>query len=307
MVAYRRTLALSSTSEHEPRLSESSFAFGYDLTPAHEPHRICFTKLLLAEDDETSAKDVWKGLEPTKRSVLLRLQQIGRPDSEVQPSIDSDISSDESKLQVDTALRKVLSDIFSIALQTTKDVLERGQLLKSPEYRFMITVPAKWPDRAITKTFRAAEEAGFGPSIYTISEPEAAMHQIVKDNEQLGRLKKGEICVVCDGGGGTIDMISHEVISTDPFRMREAAVGVGKRGGGVHLDSGFFALMSTKLGSAKYKELCKESECVASWQSGFEASRTTMNAPRTIIHAPTTVLATKFLRPTAPSTAPSSF
>mgnify|MGYP001168576937 FL=1 len=284
MVAYRRALAASSTSEHEPRLSEYHFAFGYDLGSTHKPHRICFTKLLLAEDPETSAEDVWNGLEPTKESVLLRLLQIGRPDSEVRPSIDLDISSDKYKLQIDTALGKVLSDIFYEALGATKDVIEGGHKLKSPEYRFMITVPAIWPDEAITKTFRAAEEAGFGPSIYTISEPEAAMHQIINDNEQLGRLEKGDVCIVCDGGGGTIDIISHEVVSTNPFRLREAAVGVGQRGGGVHLDAGFFALLSVKLGKETYEKHRNDSGCLTTWQSCFERIKN-LHARSNIRHA----------------------
>ncbi|KAH0173267.1 hypothetical protein KCU67_g1361, partial [Aureobasidium melanogenum] len=279
-VAYRRTLTPDPSSEHEPNtFSENSFAFGFDITSAHESYRICYPKLLLPEDHEDLVKDVWIGLEPTKEDILLRLKRIEKSESDVELDVDLDISSAKSKLQVDAALRRVLLDIFSTALRAAKSVIERDQQLECPKYRFMITVPATWADSAITKTFRAAEEAGSGPSTYTISEPEAAMHQIVQDNERLGRLKAADVAIVCDGGGGTIDVISHEVVSRDPLQMREAVVGEGKRGGGVHLDAGLFALMEKYLGPAKYRKLRQDSECVARWQTDFERIKNTHPRP----------------------------
>ncbi|EHL02286.1 putative Heat shock 70 kDa protein 12A [Glarea lozoyensis 74030] len=75
--------------------------------------------------------------------------------------------------------------------------------------KFVLTVPAVWSDKAKDLTLKAAKNADIHP-VELIKEPEAAalytLHYL------KGRaLAVGDAFVLCDAGGGTVDLISYEV------------------------------------------------------------------------------------------------
>lgn len=73
---------------------------------------------------------------------------------------------------------------------------------------------------------KAAEAAGMKP-ITLIKEPEAAALYTFRN---LGfSIKSDDAFVVCDAGGGTVDLVSYEVESLHPTtRIKELVPGNGK-------------------------------------------------------------------------------
>lgn len=85
----------------------------------------------------------------------------------------------------------------------------------------ILTVPAVWSDKAKSDTLQCAHRAHFGPldKIRMITEPEAAavytFHQVCCSQKCVDRglilrklpdssVKKGDIFITCDAGGGTV-------------------------------------------------------------------------------------------------------
>lgn len=107
------------------------------------------------------------------------------------------------------------------------------------EYKkvFVLTIPAAWSE-SVTEQFlevkypgtlticthtltfvQAALDAGINPA-KMIKEPEAAALYTM---EELGRsgLSVGDAFVVCDAGGGTVDLASYEVVMTGPLKTKQ--------------------------------------------------------------------------------------
>ncbi|KAJ5559517.1 actin-like ATPase domain-containing protein [Penicillium frequentans] len=108
-----------------------------------------------------------------------------------------------------------------------KDVLQRrfGDPAKSMDLGFVLTVPAVWSDKAKDATLRAAIMAGINPQqISLVSEPEAAALHSLR-TIQPNSITKGDVLVVCDAGGGTVDLISYKVQGLDPLSLEEATEG----------------------------------------------------------------------------------
>ena len=90
----------------------------------------------------------------------------------------------------------------------------------------ILVVPAVWSDAAKNATVQAAEAAGFSP-VTLIKEPEAAALYTMHSLDFT--LKVGDAFVVCDAGGGTVDLISYEVTGLTPsLQLKELVPGTGK-------------------------------------------------------------------------------
>ena len=66
---------------------------------------------------------------------------------------------------------------------------------------------------------KAAQSAGIGP-VKLIKEPEAAALYTLHYMGDKG-LDVGDAFVICDAGGGTVDLISYEIMSLQPFELKE--------------------------------------------------------------------------------------
>lgn len=86
-----------------------------------------------------------------------------------------------------------------------------------------LTVPAMWTDRAKAAMREAAIRAGLvlrsdPPERLTlISEPEAAALYCEKKSEQFN-LSHGQRFMICDAGGGTVDLIVFEIDEHGPSK-----------------------------------------------------------------------------------------
>ena len=94
--------------------------------------------------------------------------------------------------------------------------------------RAVMTVPAIWSPGAMERTLNIARKAGLPDDVCLVREPEAAALAVLKDRKEDGdTLQVGDCFVVCDAGGGTVDLISYKICGLDPLQIQECAVGDG--------------------------------------------------------------------------------
>ena len=116
-----------------------------------------------------------------------------------------------------------------------------------------ITVPAVWSDMAQAKTRACAEAAGMGKgsALQFITEPEAAALYAL-DAMRPHDLKIGNTFVLCDAGGGTVDLITYTVSALKPIlKVSEATPGTGSMCGASFLNRKFQEFMESKFGGVK--------------------------------------------------------
>ncbi|RUP50449.1 hypothetical protein BC936DRAFT_139040 [Jimgerdemannia flammicorona] len=116
-----------------------------------------------------------------------------------------------------------------------------------------LTVPAMWSDRAKSVMREAVLMAGIiGPNdhrdrLTLISEPEAAALYCEKKCEQFN-LKHGDRFMICDAGGGTVDLIVFQIEVTGRGRkLKECTKGQGQSCGSVFLDRRMRRLLERKF------------------------------------------------------------
>lgn len=88
---------------------------------------------------------------------------------------------------------------------------------------------------------------GSGDALHVISEPEAAAIYAL-DAMDPHNIKVGETLVLCDAGGGTVDLISYKVSALRPLlKISEAAPGTGAACGSTFLNRIFQRFLKDKL------------------------------------------------------------
>lgn len=121
----------------------------------------------------------------------------------------------------------------------------------------VVTVPAIWSNNAKQETENAASLAGFGgeKKIKLISEPVGVNQDLQIKYDANGMqeaaalytvkylspsvLQTGRRFLVCDAGGGTVDLITYEVAKVQPLQMREVTEGTGGKCGSSMLNMRF--------------------------------------------------------------------
>nr|XP_036578921.1 uncharacterized protein CTRU02_11175 [Colletotrichum truncatum]KAF6786304.1 hypothetical protein CTRU02_11175 [Colletotrichum truncatum] len=138
-------------------------------------------------------------------------------------------------------------------------------LMRLCRFHVVVTLPAMWPDYSKARMRYAVENAGIlhrrpaGNTVLSfISEPEAAALATMVDLRHRPDVKDGDHFVVCDAGGGTVDLISYQITSTSPLIVREAVRGNGRLCGAVFLDQAFIELMRGKIGPHIWDALPKD-------------------------------------------------
>ena len=124
--------------------------------------------------------------------------------------------------------------------------------LQSTRIEYVIKVPAVWKDAAKARTRFCAEHAGMGlgSTLHLISEPEAAATYALPERDPHD-ISRGDTFVVCDAGGGTVDLISYTVASLRPIlEIAEAAPGTGALCGSTFVNRRFKKFLKDSLGSS---------------------------------------------------------
>ncbi|KAL7950666.1 hypothetical protein V8C42DRAFT_340281 [Trichoderma barbatum] len=192
--------------DENPELGEN--AWGYQVEPGMKTY--AWTKLLL---DKSSL-----------------LSEYDDPDLYLSSGMEVlQLSKGRSAKGVATEYLKGMKAMFDDAV---KEHLGAHKIENLP-IDFWLTVPASWSEKAKLLTKSAATDAGFATrpidNIMLISEPEAAAQLALKSSlhrlEDFVKPKTG--VMVCDCGGGTVDITTYEVEETYPtLKLREIAIGV---------------------------------------------------------------------------------
>ncbi|KAF9100486.1 hypothetical protein BGX29_006535 [Mortierella sp. GBA35] len=122
------------------------------------------------------------------------------------------------------------------------------------QFQYCLTVPAMWSDAAKNTMRRAAIGAGLiqegdPPNrLILISEPEAAAMYCERMVDRFS-LKHGDRFMICDAGGGTVDLIVFEVNepSGQARHLREVTRGHGASCGSAFLDANMERLLERKF------------------------------------------------------------
>ncbi|KAI5807165.1 hypothetical protein EDC01DRAFT_781954 [Geopyxis carbonaria] len=197
-----------------PPGSTSSYTWGYDIAP--NARRLKWFKLLLetADDADSSSTPLPPGMTPTD----------------------------------------VTRDFLNALYRHTIETLWRQNgdaVMAGTKVDFVLTVPAVWSEAAKSRTRRAAEEAGMGGEhgLLLLSEPEAAAIYSIKIQDQVA-INLNDRIVVCDAGGGTVDLISYTVQSVSPsLSVTECAVGTGDFCGSTYIDRAFSTYLQKRMGT----------------------------------------------------------
>lgn len=126
-----------------------------------------------------------------------------------------------------------------------------ASILRTIPLEFCLTVPAIWSEVAKETTLRACQKAGLKSEqdIMLVSEPEAAAIYALHGLDPHG-LQIGDSFVLCDAGGGTVDLISYTITELRPIlKIREAAPGTGGLCGSTFLNQKFQEFLVQKLGN----------------------------------------------------------
>jgi hypothetical protein len=87
-----------------------------------------------------------------------------------------------------------------------------------------------------------------------IKEPEAAALYTIRDLDFA--LNVNDVFVICDAGGGTVDLISYEVVTIQPsLQLREIVPGTGGMAGSLGLNKRFEEAVKELVGEAVFAEL----------------------------------------------------
>ncbi|KAG6050145.1 hypothetical protein E4U33_000735 [Claviceps sp. LM78 group G4] len=117
----------------------------------------------------------------------------------------------------------------------------------------VLPVPAVWSDAAKNATLKAAELAGI-ESVTVVKEPEAAALYSIKTLDFS--MKKNDAFVVCDAGGGTVDLISYEVMAVAPqLKVKELVPGTGGMAGSLGLNERFASAVEELVGDHQWLQL----------------------------------------------------
>ncbi|KAL8702742.1 MAG: hypothetical protein Q9201_004095 [Fulgogasparrea decipioides] len=149
---------------------------------------------------------------------------------------------------------EVISDYLSAIYKHVMVTLNRRidkMLMQQAVVTFALTVPAIWSDAARKKTQEAAVRAGMGkqtsPQIY--SEPECGAIHALKDLDDIKSLRSNDRILVCDAGGGTVDIITYKILEVTPLDVVECTVGTGDYCGSTFIDREFEKLFIRRMGS----------------------------------------------------------
>ena len=146
---------------------------------------------------------------------------------------------------------KLTTDYLTCLREHTIDMLKLKlgrALLDSIPVEFIITVPAISSDAAKARTSACAASAGMGENVRIISEPEAAVVYAL-DAMDPHNLKAGDTFVLCDAGGGTVDLISYTIEELEPrVKVKEAVAGGGDSCGSTFLNRIFGKYLQDNFG-----------------------------------------------------------
>ncbi|KAK1465439.1 hypothetical protein CCUS01_07556 [Colletotrichum cuscutae] len=176
------------------------------------------------------------------------------------PNLKRSLGDALMKLPAGKTAKDVVTDylrgMYTMFQKAVEEKLGRENLREFP-MDVWLTVPATWSEKAKILTQAAAKDAGFASRsidrIMLIPEPEAAAHMALKTsvNHVHDLVEEGSGVMVCDLGGGTVDITTYEIERISPtLRLKELCVGNGGKCGGTFVDRNLHELLAKRFGKA---------------------------------------------------------
>ncbi|KAI6872119.1 hypothetical protein KC338_g1774 [Hortaea werneckii] len=151
----------------------------------------------------------------------------------------------------------VIADYLSWLWTKVKDEIVQAESIKNlferVEVTVVVTLPACWSDRAKEGMHNAVKQSGIAKDATFLkfaSEPEAAAIYGLKSRVKKGEVDEGDCVIVCDAGGGTVDVVSYQIRSLDPLSVDQVVTAQGGFCGSAFINVEFETQLSSFLGSA---------------------------------------------------------
>ena len=133
--------------------------------------------------------------------------------------------------------------------------MKYGSTIAAENVGWYLTVPAMWSEAAKQTMRRAAVDAGLvtqADSIERLSlvlEPEAASLYACTTSAEF-QLKDGDHYMIIDAGGGTVDIVCHQIVKSNngAESLREVMFGSGDSCGSTFVDEEFLRFLASKIG-----------------------------------------------------------
>ncbi|KAF8244311.1 hypothetical protein K440DRAFT_559147 [Wilcoxina mikolae CBS 423.85] len=222
-----------------------TFKWGYEVDPT-DAGTIRGIKLLL----DPEKPKIHYGAEPKGDSKS--------PENEV---MWSQVTTQSQLVRLHKSTKDIVGDyidaIFKHALSVIlgKQVPQYREALNRLPKEYVLTVPAIWSELAKQATLIAANRSGrtIQPRDL-VTEPEAAALYTIQSFAKRG-LSVGDGYVLCDAGGGTVDLISYEVVDINPLQLKEVSHATGGAVGSLMLNEGFTQHVRKVIGEEQFREL----------------------------------------------------
>ncbi|KAK9436327.1 actin-like ATPase domain-containing protein [Metarhizium brunneum] len=240
--------------------------WGYDVEP--EQNALRWFKLLLLDDEHMPAHVKNSKYIRTAKSLLRK----------------------ENK-----HVTEVIADYLRLLWEHSLQVIERAMgegMVKLSTFKFVVTLPAIWPAYAQIRMHRAIAAAGLldkraaGKSSLTfLPEPEAAALATLHKMYRRPDIKRNDDVVVCDCGGGTVDIITYKILKPLLLSIRESVPGDGRLCGAVRLDEAFGRLLKSKMPREVLEALSREEWqriLNDNWENGIKPGFTNNNKSWTV-------------------------
>ncbi|KAI0840408.1 actin-like ATPase domain-containing protein [Hypoxylon sp. FL0890] len=226
--------------------------------PGLEGHRQPKVPTLICYDAHDSTKFTWGGQVDWRSDAVQGVKLLLDPDQPKPDYIpDRKMKSELKKLPKDPV--DIAADFIGAIYKHAVAKIESSGVKDYVEFchkQFVLSVPAVWSDKAKDRTLRAAKKAGIHP-VVLIKEPEAAALYTLHLHKRA--MNVGDAFLVCDAGGGTVDLITYEVTNLSPaLELVEVVPGSGGMAGSLVLNNRFTERVRNLVGDKQW-ELLKKS------------------------------------------------
>ena len=136
--------------------------------------------------------------------------------------------------------------------EALKAIRARNPLILESEIDWKVTVPAIWNNESKDIMRKACQNAGIfnnnEQSTFFALEPEAAACDYVMNNPYSNSIEPGITYIVCDIGGGTVDISTHKRIEEDgKIFIEEVHPPIGGNNGSTYINKKFIEDVIVKL------------------------------------------------------------
>ncbi|KAF2639252.1 actin-like ATPase domain-containing protein [Massarina eburnea CBS 473.64] len=243
---------------------------GNGITSDKVPTEIAYSTT--TDPSKPSATIIKWGFQFKPEESRLRCIKLFLDKTQKLPSFVSPLETAAQLRQSQKTVMDAVCDYLTMIYKHTMETLSKryGETFMSmTKVQFVLTTPAVWSDGAKDATLKAAEKAGMGSKgeVRLISEPEAAAVYTLKAI-QPNNLHVGDNFIVCDAGGGTVDLIAYKITQLQPLRVEESAVGTGGLCGSAFLNFRFEDHVKRRIGAERYAWM--RSKKAKTWNMGIK-------------------------------------